>query len=101
MTMSQKAPLKRSQKTDFSGVVARERSFIRTNKEMQNKRKSQAIAVNKGGKPTMEIYRPPNVRSDGSPAGKLNVHAKEFTMNNNNGELQPSRSVWVEVQLVD
>lgn len=44
------------------------------------------------GKPTMEIYRPPNVRSDvpQSPTGKLNVHAKEFTMNQH--DLQPSKS---------
>lgn len=40
----------------------------------------------------MEIYRPPNVRTDGLPqnnTGKLNVHAKEFTMTH---ELQPSKS---------
>ena len=43
----------------------------------------------------MEIYRPPNVRTDGvSPNGsfinpKLNVHAKEFTMKY--AQLQPSR----------
>lgn len=41
--------------------------------------------IKAGGKPTMEIYRPPNVRT--SPP-KLNVHAKEFTMN----ELQGSKS---------
>lgn len=41
-----------------------------------------------GGKPTLEIYRPPNVRVDGSytngessVSNRLNVHAKEFTMN--------------------
>lgn len=55
---------------------------------LQNKRRSQTITTIKG-KPTMEIYRPPNVRSDGTPPGKLNVHAKEFTMNN---ELQSSKS---------
>jgi hypothetical protein len=38
----------------------------------------------------MEIYRPPNVRTDILPnSGKLNVHAKEFTMTH---ELQPSKS---------
>lgn len=80
---NQKAPLKRSQKQEF----ARERSFVRTNSKDMQKRKSQAM-----GKPTMEIYRPPNVRSDGpqSPPGKLNVHAKEFTMNQH--ELQSSKS---------
>lgn len=45
------------------------------------------------GKPTMEIYRPPNVRTDlihpQHPSAKLNVHAKEFTMNH---ELQNSKS---------
>lgn len=41
-------------------------------------------------KPTMEIYRPPNVRTDGlQNSAKLNVHAKEFTMNH---ELHPSKS---------
>lgn len=74
--------LKRSQKTDFStnSTITRERSFVRPNKD---KRKSQNM-----GKPTMEIYRPPNVRTD-LPQPKLNVHAKEFTMNN---ELQTSKS---------
>ncbi|KAJ3655483.1 hypothetical protein Zmor_014613 [Zophobas morio] len=87
--MSQGTPLKRSQKTDFSSavVVTRERSFIRPNKDPQ-KRRSQTMATIKG-KPTMEIYRPPNVRSDVANTGKLNVHAKEFTMSH---ELQPSKS---------
>ncbi|KAJ8954368.1 hypothetical protein NQ318_011041 [Aromia moschata] len=89
--MSQAAQLKRSQKTDFSTVaplVTRERSFIRPNKDPQ-KRRSQTMATIKG-KPTMEIYRPPNVRTDlPNISGKLNVHAKEFTMNH---ELQPSKS---------
>ncbi|KAH0809851.1 hypothetical protein GEV33_012941 [Tenebrio molitor] len=89
-TMSQGTQLKRSQKTDFSPatVVTRERSFIRPNKDPQ-KRRSQTMATIKG-KPTMEIYRPPNVRTDILPnSGKLNVHAKEFTMTH---ELQPSKS---------
>lgn len=92
MSQVQRGSLKRSQKADFAGAAAltRERSFIKQNKDMlQNKRRSQTMATIKG-KPTMEIYRPPNVRSDGTtPGGKLNVHAKEFTMNN---ELQSSKS---------
>lgn len=82
--------LRRSQKADFSTAgITRERSFIRQNsKEMQNKRRSHTMATIKG-KPTMEIYRPPNVRTDlPQNTGKLNVHAKEFTM----GELQTSKS---------
>ncbi|XP_018573669.1 CBP80/20-dependent translation initiation factor [Anoplophora glabripennis] len=89
--MSQGAQLKRSQKTDFSAAapfVTRERSFIRPNKDPQ-KRRSQTMATIKG-KPTMEIYRPPNVRTDlPNVSGKLNVHAKEFTMNH---ELHSSKS---------
>lgn len=89
--MSQGAQLKRSQKTDFSAggpFVTRERSFVRPNKDPQ-KRRSQTMATIKG-KPTMEIYRPPNVRTDmPNASGKLNVHAKEFTMNH---ELHPSKS---------
>ncbi|XP_073956871.1 CBP80/20-dependent translation initiation factor isoform X2 [Choristoneura fumiferana] len=44
------------------------------------------ILTNAKGKPTLEIYRPPGVRTDGvaatatTPTNKLNVHAKEFTM---------------------
>uniref|UniRef100_A0A8D9EVZ8 MIF4G domain-containing protein B n=2 Tax=Cacopsylla melanoneura TaxID=428564 RepID=A0A8D9EVZ8_9HEMI len=41
----------------------------------------------RGKQPTLEIYRPPNVRSDGPGNNRLNVHAKEFIMN-----LQNSRS---------
>ncbi|KAJ8920744.1 hypothetical protein NQ315_004884 [Exocentrus adspersus] len=89
--MSQGAQLKRSQKTDFSSgmpFVTRERSFIRPNKDPQ-KRRSQTMQTIKG-KPTMEIYRPPNVRTDlPNVSGKLNVHAKEFTMNH---EVHPSKS---------
>lgn len=86
--MSQGTQLKRSQKTEFSSVVTRERSFIRPNKDPQ-KRRSQTMATIKG-KPTMEIYRPPNVRTDILPnTGKLNVHAKEFTMSH---DLQASKS---------
>lgn len=82
------AGLKRSQKTDFSAGVTRERSFIKPNKDAY-KRRSQTMATIKG-KPTMEIYRPPNVRTDiPQPTGKLNVHAKEFTMNH---DLQTSKS---------
>lgn len=91
--MSQAPQLKRSQKTDFSagvpGVIMRERSFVKSSRESL-KRRSQTMATLKtGGKPTMEIYRPPNVRTDlPHVPGKLNVHAKEFTMN----ELQSSKS---------
>ncbi|VEN36183.1 unnamed protein product [Callosobruchus maculatus] len=69
-------------------LVTRERSFVRPNKDSQ-KRRSQTMATLKGGKPIMEIYRPPNVRTDLPISGKLNVHAKEFTMNH---DLQPSKS---------
>lgn len=91
--MSQGPQLKRSQKTDFTtagspGVIMRERSFVRPNRDPL-KRRSQTMATIKAGKPTMEIYRPPNVRTDlPNMSGKLNVHAKEFTMS----ELQASRS---------
>ncbi|CAG9771621.1 unnamed protein product [Ceutorhynchus assimilis] len=88
--MSQAQQLKRSQKTDFSpgppGILMRERSFVKPNRDSL-KRRSQTMATIRAGKPTMEIYRPPNVRTD-IPPGKLNVHAKEFTMN----ELQASKS---------
>ncbi|XP_072391424.1 uncharacterized protein [Diabrotica undecimpunctata] len=89
--MSHEAQLRRSQRTDFSNamtpLVSRERSFVRPNKDPQ-KRRSQTMFAMKG-KPTMEIYRPPNVRTDIPMTGKLNVHAKEFTMNH---ELQASKS---------
>lgn len=85
--MSQGTPLKRSRKTEFNPtMVQRERSFIKSSRDLQ-KRRSQTMATIKT-KPTMELYRPPNVRSDLSP-GKLNVHAKEFTMSH---DLQPSKS---------
>lgn len=85
--------LKRSSKTEFSSsttaTISRERSFIKPNRDPQ-KRRSQTITTVKG-KPTMEIYRPPNVRTDliQNPSAKLNVHAKEFTMSH---ELQNSKS---------
>ncbi|CAG9858290.1 unnamed protein product [Phyllotreta striolata] len=90
--MAHEAHLRRSPKTDFlqnAGLLSRERSFVRPNKD-PGKRRSQTIIAVKG-KPTMEIYRPPNVRTDlpMGPGGKLNVHAKEFTMNH---ELQSSKS---------
>lgn len=89
--MSQGTPLKRSQKTEFNPtmVVQRERSFIKSNNRDQQKRRSQTMATIKANKPTMELYRPPNVRTDLAP-GKLNVHAKEFTMSHH--ELQSSKS---------
>ncbi|KAL1491633.1 hypothetical protein ABEB36_012202 [Hypothenemus hampei] len=93
----QQQHLKRSQKTDFSSmsgvnpVLMRERSFVKSSRDSL-KRRSQTMATLKAhGKPTMELYRPPNVRTDlpqTSPVAKLNVHAKEFTMN----ELQASKS---------
>ncbi|KAL4715941.1 hypothetical protein ACJJTC_013241 [Scirpophaga incertulas] len=90
---------------DFAtpGVIMRERSFIRPqshhnmhhNQFPNNGKRRSMILTNAKGKPTLEIYRPPGVRTDGgagaapatqagaaqAPASnKLNVHAKEFTM---------------------
>ncbi|XP_028159634.1 uncharacterized protein LOC114352294 isoform X3 [Ostrinia furnacalis] len=80
---------------DFAspGVIMRERSFIRPqshhnmhhNQFPNNGKRRSMILTNAKGKPTLEIYRPPGVRTDAAPAGaaptnKLNVHAKEFTM---------------------
>lgn len=96
---------------DFAspGVIMRERSFVRPqshhnihhNPFPNNGKRRSMILTNAKGKPTLEIYRPPGVRSDGtagtpvtapSPitagsgaqnsvtSNKLNVHAKEFTM---------------------
>ncbi|CAG9825150.1 unnamed protein product [Phaedon cochleariae] len=88
--MSQDAQLRKSQKMDFSNqlpMVQRERSFIRPNKDALKRRSQTMLAMR--GKPSLEIYRPPNVRTDLPMGGKLNVHAKEFTMNH---ELQTSKS---------
>ncbi|CAH1638387.1 unnamed protein product [Spodoptera littoralis] len=96
---------------DFAspGVIMRERSFIRPqshhnmhHNQFNNAKRRSMILTNAKGKPTLEIYRPPGVRTDGvattaatsgtttsttaatasTPAStnKLNVHAKEFTM---------------------
>ncbi|CAH0398190.1 unnamed protein product [Chilo suppressalis] len=85
---------------DFAspGVIMRERSFVRPqshhnmhhNQFPNNGKRRSMILTNAKGKPTLEIYRPPGVRTDGvasaGPAAgagstnKLNVHAKEFTM---------------------
>ncbi|XP_060803144.1 CBP80/20-dependent translation initiation factor isoform X1 [Amyelois transitella] len=91
---------------DFAspGVIMRERSFIRPqshhnmhhhNQFPNNGKRRSMILTNAKGKPTLEIYRPPGVRTEGvsattatattaggqnSSANKLNVHAKEFTM---------------------
>ncbi|XP_046965685.1 uncharacterized protein LOC124534062 isoform X4 [Vanessa cardui] len=91
---------------DFAspGVIMRERSFIRPqshhnmhhNQFPNNGKRRSMILTNAKGKPTLEIYRPPGVRTDGvatttaantattpsahGSANKLNVHAKEFTM---------------------
>ncbi|XP_034832490.1 CBP80/20-dependent translation initiation factor isoform X4 [Maniola hyperantus] len=84
---------------DFAtpGVIMRERSFIRPqshhnmhhNQFPNNGKRRSMILTNAKGKPTLEIYRPPDgvaagaggggVSAQGS-ANKLNVHAKEFTM---------------------
>ncbi|XP_026738823.1 CBP80/20-dependent translation initiation factor isoform X6 [Trichoplusia ni] len=90
-------------------VIMRERSFIRPqshhnihHNQFNNVKRRSMILTNAKGKPTLEIYRPPGVRTDGvattaatsaattttsaasatTPAStnKLNVHAKEFTM---------------------
>nr|CAD7407203.1 unnamed protein product [Timema poppensis] len=59
-----------------------------------NRRRSSAMPSNRG-KPTLELYRPPNVRADVlqngvfSPNPRLNVHAKEFTMKH--GDITTSR----------
>ncbi|XP_038220533.1 uncharacterized protein LOC119838611 isoform X1 [Zerene cesonia] len=93
---------------DFAspGVIMRERSFVRPqshhnmhhNQFPNNGKRRSMILTNAKGKPTLEIYRPPGVRTDGvavtsgsttgtstattptTPSNKLNVHAKEFTM---------------------
>lgn len=91
---------------DFAspGVIMRERSFIRPQSHHNmhhqfpnNGKRRSMILTNAKGKPTLEIYRPPGVRTDGvattavsgtattaastqSSTNKLNVHAKEFTM---------------------
>lgn len=72
-----------------------------SNQVRDNRRRYSAMPTNKVKHATMEIYRPPNVRVEGSntsssppknsnaPPPKLNVHAKEFTMNR---DLSTSRS---------
>ncbi|XP_013145615.1 PREDICTED: uncharacterized protein LOC106108864 isoform X2 [Papilio polytes] len=98
---------------DFTspGVIMRERSFIRPqshhnmhhNQFPNNGKRRSMILTNAKGKPTLEIYRPPDgvatvagttaatattggATSSGTtgttttPTNKLNVHAKEFTM---------------------
>ncbi|XP_049863851.1 uncharacterized protein LOC126362599 isoform X2 [Schistocerca gregaria] len=74
--------------------LARERSFVRHQQREFGNRRRNAMPIR--GKPTMEIYRPPNVRTDVMQNGtmplnpRLNVHAKEFTMKH--GELTTSKS---------
>ncbi|CAH2048818.1 unnamed protein product, partial [Iphiclides podalirius] len=90
---------------DFTspGVIMRERSFIRPQSHHNvhhgqfpnNGKRRSMILTNAKGKPTLEIYRPPDgVAAPASSAAstgaatpttttatnKLNVHAKEFTM---------------------
>ncbi|XP_026327086.1 uncharacterized protein LOC113235567 isoform X2 [Hyposmocoma kahamanoa] len=118
---------------DFAapGVIMRERSFIRPqshhhmhhNQFPHNGKRRSMILTNAKGKPTLEIYRPPGVRTDGATAGatttsatapapssnKLNVHAKEFTMAKPTGPamglgytsvgLQHSRSAVLQAQV--
>ncbi|XP_052129569.1 CBP80/20-dependent translation initiation factor [Frankliniella occidentalis] len=104
-------------------------SFQRTPSYHQHQARSRRGASGSGGggaKPTLEIYRPPSVR-DGSHmngegssiSNRLNVHAKEFTMeslkmskssnniltlnnnnnsfnNNNNGSSKPSKAALLQ-----
>ncbi|CAG9561670.1 unnamed protein product [Danaus chrysippus] len=86
---------------DFAspGVIMRERSFIRPqshhnmhhNQFPNNGKRRSMILTNAKGKPTLEIYRPPDGVATTAPTtlttpttptagNKLNVHAKEFTM---------------------
>ncbi|PSN52195.1 hypothetical protein C0J52_06100 [Blattella germanica] len=82
----------RQTKITFGPLIARETGSRRRN----NNNSNNAMPSNRG-KPTMEIYRPPNVRTDLLQNGvttnvnpRLNVHAKEFTMKQ--GDLSTSRS---------
>ncbi|XP_044728279.1 CBP80/20-dependent translation initiation factor isoform X3 [Chrysoperla carnea] len=94
--------LRRSNKMqDFSGIN-RERSFVRVNSNHhhhpgrnEKKRSHTSVAINMRGKPTLEIYRPPSIygSQNGLQNPKLNVHAKEFTMNHQGNNLQTSRSI--------
>ncbi|XP_052753211.1 uncharacterized protein LOC113520703 isoform X2 [Galleria mellonella] len=86
---------------DFAspGVIMRERSFIRPqshhnmhhNQFSNNGKRRSMILTNAKGKPTLEIYRPPDgvvttagtaptTPTTAATTNKLNVHAKEFTM---------------------
>ncbi|KAL0838576.1 hypothetical protein ABMA28_016672 [Loxostege sticticalis] len=75
---------------DFAspGVIMRERSFIRPqshhnlhhNQFPNNGKRRSMILTNAKGKPTLEIYRPPDAAPAPGSTNKLNVHAKEFTM---------------------
>ncbi|KAL5280840.1 MIF4GD family protein [Megaselia abdita] len=70
-------------------VIIRERSFIRNNNQQNSNKNRRSLAIMpnnqqgnmRGAKPTMEIYRPPNVRLD----NKLNINAQEFNMNSGYG----------------
>ncbi|XP_053609273.1 CBP80/20-dependent translation initiation factor isoform X2 [Plodia interpunctella] len=88
---------------DFAspGVIMRERSFIRPQSHLNmhhhnqfpnNGKRRSMILTNAKGKPTLEIYRPPEgvsattatatttAAGNTTASNKLNVHAKEFTM---------------------
>lgn len=68
-------------------------------RDLGNRRRFSAMPSSRVKHATIELYRPPNVRLDGSTGQNgmfsmqrqsLNVHAKEFTMTANT--IQPSRS---------
>ncbi|XP_031618941.1 uncharacterized protein LOC116338042 [Contarinia nasturtii] len=77
--------------------LTRERSFVRTPQQVAHQNKRRSLAFNHPtnamhhdiqqqqirSKKSIEIYRPPNIRSDGTSAqNKLNVNAPEFTVIN-------------------
>ncbi|XP_065331649.1 uncharacterized protein LOC135934067 [Cloeon dipterum] len=94
--------LKRSNKVDF----ARERSFVQYSRRSNGKHNGATVhqqhqaavaaaASRAANKPSLEIYRPPITRASGNhrfhnleqdfdhSVSRLNVHAKEFTVNCN------------------
>ncbi|XP_059483967.1 uncharacterized protein LOC132201652 isoform X2 [Neocloeon triangulifer] len=99
--------LKRSNKVDF----ARERSFVQFSRrsnsrhngatvQQQHQAAVAAAASRAANKPSLEIYRPPSTRANirhfgleqgancDQPSSRLNVHAKEFTINSRNNQLK-------------
>lgn len=80
-------------------------AFQQQVRDLGNRRRFSAMPSSRVKHASIELYRPPNVRVDGSNSGQnghnhngmsalqrqsLNVHAKEFTMTPNT--IQPSRS---------